>query len=264
MKTEAFEPVIARESAEQIANIALEFGRLLMETGASARNVDEITAQVAAGLGAEHVDVRVGYASLAITISLAPYSITRIRKVGPLGVNQRLYHALRVTAAQIEAGGFTVAQARKEMDRLLRATPRHPDWVVAIAVGVACAAFGRLLDVDWAGVGPILVAAALGQIVRRQLAVHKFNVFFSTAMVAFLASTLCGILARLAGSQTVAKDMIGPVLLLVPGIPAFNAQFDILEGRPSLGSARAVWVTLILAFMTLGVWMARGLLGEGR
>jgi uncharacterized membrane protein YjjP (DUF1212 family) len=33
--------------------------------------------------------------------------------------------------------------------------------------------------------------------------------------------------------------MIAPVLLLVPGVPAFNAQYDILEGRPTLGSARA-------------------------
>jgi len=146
----------------------------------------------------------------------------------------------------------------------VRASPRHPDWVVVLAVGVACAAFGRLLDVDWAGVGPILAAAALGQIVRHQLASHKINVFLSTAVVAFLASTLCGLGAQWAGSQTVARDMIGPVLLLVPGVPAFNAQFDILEGRPTLGSARTVWVAVNLVFITVGVWLARGLLGEGR
>jgi len=264
MKTELLQPVLGRESLEEIAMVALEFGRLLMETGASARNVEEITGQVAAGLGAERMDARVGYASLAITIGIGPDWITRMRKVGPLGVNQRLYHALRATAAEMERGGFTVAQARAEVDRLLRASPRHPDWVVALAVGVACAAFGRLLDVDWAGVGPIFAAAALGQIVRRQLALHNVNVFLSTTLVAFLASTLCGLGARWAGSQTVARDMIAPVLLLVPGVPAFNAQLDILEGRPTLGSARAVWVAVTLVFMTVGVWLARGLLGEGR
>jgi uncharacterized membrane protein YjjP (DUF1212 family) len=264
MKTELLQPVLGRESLEEIAMVALEFGRLLMETGASARNVEEITGQVAAGLGAERMDARLGYASLAITLGIGPEWITCMRKVGPLGVNQRLYHALRATAADIERGGFTVAQARDELDRLPHVSPRHPDWVVALAVGVACAAFGRLLDVDWAGVAPIFVAAALGQIVRRQLASHKINVFLSTTVVAFLASTLCGLGARWAGSQTVARDMIAPVLLLVPGVPAFNAQFDILEGRPTLGSARAVWVAVNLVFITVGVWLARGLLGEGR
>jgi uncharacterized membrane protein YjjP (DUF1212 family) len=108
------------------------------------------------------------------------------------------------------------------------------------------------------------VASALAQIVRRQLALHNVNVFISGAAVAFLGSALCGFGARWAGSHTVATDMIATVLLLVPGVPSFNAQYDVLEGRPSLGSARAVWVVVMLVFMTVGVWFALGLLGEGR
>jgi uncharacterized membrane protein YjjP (DUF1212 family) len=258
-------PIEARkpESLEGVAMVALDFGRILMEAGASARNVDEITAEVAVGLGAERIDLRVGYASLAITICVGSDGITRMCRVGALGVNQSLCHALRTTAAAIGRGGFTVAEARTELDRLVCASPCHSDWVVAVAVGVACAAFGRLLGVDWLGVGPIFVASALGQIVRRQLTLRKVNVFLSTAAVAFLASTLCGLGARWAGSETLGKDMVVAVLLLVPGVPAFNAQLDILEGRPTLGSARAVWVAVILVFMTAGVWFAGALLGEG-
>ena len=73
--------------------VALEFGQVLMETGSSARNVERITGQVAAGPGAERVDARVGHASLAITISIRPDWVTRMRKVNPLSVSQRLYHA---------------------------------------------------------------------------------------------------------------------------------------------------------------------------
>ena len=85
MKPELLEPARGRESLEEIATVALEFGRLLMETGASARNVEEITGQVAAGLGAERIDARVGYASLAITLGIGPDWITCMRKVGPPG-----------------------------------------------------------------------------------------------------------------------------------------------------------------------------------
>jgi uncharacterized membrane protein YjjP (DUF1212 family) len=252
------------ESLEEIAMLALEFGRLLMEAGASARHVEEITAQVAVGLGAERVDLRVGYASLAITIRIGSDGITRMRKVGPLGVNQSLDHALRTAAARIERGGFSVAEVRAELDCLVHACPRHPDWVVAAAVGVACAAFGRLLGAAWADAGPIFAAAALGQMVRRQLALRHVNVFLSATAVAFLGSTLCGVGARWVGSHTVARDMTVAVLLLVPGVPSLNAQNDILEGRPTLGSARAIWVAVILVFITAGLWLAQGLLGEGR
>jgi uncharacterized membrane protein YjjP (DUF1212 family) len=252
------------QSLEEIAMLALEFGRLVMEAGASARLVEEIATQVVFGLGAERMDLRVGYASLAITAGIGREGITRMCKVGPLGVNQRLHHALRTAAAQIGRGEFTVAEARAELDRLLRATSRHPPWFVALSVGVACAAFGRLLGVDWTGVGPIFAAAAFGQWVRSQLALHNVNVFVSTTAVAFLGSTLAGLGGRWAGSQTVAVNMAAAVLLLVPGVPALNAQNDILEGRPTLGSARAVWVTVILIFTAVGVWFAQGLLGEGR
>jgi uncharacterized membrane protein YjjP (DUF1212 family) len=57
--------------------------------------------------------------------------------------------------------------------------------------------------------------------------------------------------------------MIATDLLLVPGVPAFNAQYDILEGRPTLGSARALWVVVMLLFMTVGIWLAQGLVVEG-
>jgi len=244
--------------------VSLEFARLLMEAGASARHVDEVTAQVAAGLGSERVDLRIGYASLTITLGVGTSAVTRMCKVAALGVNESLYRRLSEAAARIRQGGFTVSKAHTELTRLLQDSRRHPDWVIAVAVGLACAAFGRLMGVDWAGVGPIFVAAAFAQMVRRQLALHKINVFISTAVVAFLGASLCGFAARWVGSHTVPTDMIATVLLLVPGVPSFNAQYDILEGRPTLGSARAVWVVVMLIFMTLGVWFAQGVLGEGR
>lgn len=254
----------ARPPLEEIAMAALEFGRILMESGASGHFVDAITAQVARGLGADRVDLRIGYASLAITIGIGPEGITRMRKVGPLGVNQRLDHALWALADRVERGELTLAQTRAELDRVVRETPRHTGWFVAVSVGLACAAFGRLLGVDWAGVGPVFIAATIGQAVRRQLALRHVNVFISATIIAFLGAVLGGIGARWAGSRTVDTAMTAAVLLLVPGVPSLNAQNDILEGRPTLGSARAVWVGVILVFITAGVWLGQALLGEGR
>ena len=244
--------------------LAMEFGRLLMESGASARIVDEISTQVARGLGAERVDLRVGYASLAITVGIGPDGITRMRKVGALGVNQRLDHALRQLAARIENGEVSAPASRAELAQLIRESPRHPDWLVDAAAGVACASFGRLLGVDWAAVVPIFAAAALGQHLRLQLASHRVNIFLNTALVSFATLALSGLTARWTGSQTVDMAMIAAVLLLIPGVPSLNAQNDILEGHPTLGSARAVWVVVMVVFLTVGVWLGQMVLGEGR
>lgn len=246
---------------EPIAMVALDAGRMSMEAGASAQNVDDIVARVARGLGAERVDLRIGYASLAITIGIGDNGITRMRKVGHLGVNQRVEQALQELAGRIEQGELTEAEARAGLERVAK-TPRHSSVAMAVAVGFACAAFGRLLGADWLATGPIFVASALGQYVRRDLLTRHVNVFIAAAVVAFLSSLLGGLGARWAGSETVATAMIASILLLVPGVPSLNAQNDILEGRPTLGSARAVWVAVLLIFVTAGLWLGQVVLAE--
>ncbi|HLP78859.1 MAG TPA: threonine/serine exporter family protein [Candidatus Paceibacterota bacterium] len=255
---------VTTPNLEPIAMAALEAGRLLMEAGASARGVEEIVATVALGLGVDRVDLRIGYASLAITIGIGDSGITRMRKVGHIGVNQSLDQELRHLAQRVECGGMTAADVEAEMDRLVKSTPRHSRIVMAIAVGLACASFGRLLKVDWAGTGPVFLAATIGQYIRRELAGRHFNPFLNASFISFVSSVLGGIGARLAGSNTVATAMIASILLLVPGVPSLNAQNDILEGRPTLGSARAVWVAVILIFITAGLWLGQVVIAEGR
>jgi uncharacterized membrane protein YjjP (DUF1212 family) len=253
---------IDRPELEEIAMLSLEFGRTIMEAGAGARIVDEIVGTVARGLGAERVDLRIGYASLAITVGIGPEGITRMRKVGALGVNQRLDHSLRELAEGLRRGELNAAAARSRLEHLAQDSPRHPGWLVDVAVGAACACFGRLLGLDWAGLGPVFLATALGQCLRRQLAARHVNVFIAATLVAFTTSALSGLGARLLGSLTVDTAMIASVLLLVPGVPVLNAQNDILEGRPTLGSARVVWVGVILVFLTAGIWLGQMLLGD--
>jgi uncharacterized membrane protein YjjP (DUF1212 family) len=242
---------------EPIAMVALDAGRMLMEAGASANSIDAIVAKFARGLGAERVDLRIGYASLAITIGIGPNGITRMREVGHLGVNQRLDHELWHLADRVSCGTLNAEQTRAELTRLASKTPRHSTWTMAVAVGLACAAFGRLLKVDWLGTGPVFVAATLGQFVRRDLLERHVNVFICATLVSFLSAALGGLGAHWAGSETVTTAMIASILLLVPGIPSVNAQSDILEGHPTLGSARAVTVAVILIFVAAGLWVAQ-------
>jgi uncharacterized membrane protein YjjP (DUF1212 family) len=261
---DAIENVISEENApapalEPIAMVALDAGRMLMETGASAKSIDAIVAKFACGLGADRVDLRIGYASLAITIGIGPNGITRMRKVGHLGANQRLDYALWQLAERVSRGELTIAHTRAELDRLAIKTPRHSSWVMAVAVGLACAAFGRLLKVDWLGTGPVFVAATIGQYVRRGLIERHVNVFICATIVAFLSAMMSGLGAQLTGSQTVMTAMIASILLLVPGIPSVNAQNDILEGHPTLGSARSVTVAMTLIFAAVGLLFAQAL-----
>ena len=242
---------------EPIVMVALDAGRMLMEAGAGAKGVESVVEAFAKGLGAERVDLRIGYASLAATIGIGPNGITRMRKVGHLGVNQRLDQELRHLARRVASHELSLEQTRAELARIAKTTPRHSSLVMAVAVGLACAAFGRLLHLDWAGTGPVLVAATAGQFIRRELLTRHVNHFICTTLVAVVSSLISGMGAAWAGSQDVSTAMIASILLLVPGVPAVNAQSDILEGHPTLGSARAVSVAMTLVFAAAGLWIGQ-------
>jgi uncharacterized membrane protein YjjP (DUF1212 family) len=180
--------------------------------------------------------------------------------IGPHGVNHRLDFAVRKLVVRASAGGMSPAEIETELARLKRDTPRHPPWLVAIATGAACAAFGRLLGADWPSFLPMLAAAGIGQAIRHWLIGRQINVFVIAAIIGCVAATLGGLGARLAGSHTIELAMMASILLLVPGVPSTNAQTDIMDGYPAMGSARAVWVIMVMVFAVTGLWIAEFLL----
>lgn len=246
---------------EKIAMAALRVARILVECGARVRVVHQGATLVARGLGVEPVGLRTGYASQEITVRSGTNTITRMMTIGPHGVNHRLDHAMRRLAVRVSHGGMTVTEVEAEIDRLEKTTPRHPLWLVSLAVGMACAAFGRLLGIDWLAFGPVFVGGCLGQALRMYLHRRGINTYVLAAVIAFTAAGIAGASARLDGSTTVNLAMMASILLLVPGVPATNAQTDIMDGYPSMGSARAVSVLMVMGFATCGVWLAEALLG---
>jgi uncharacterized membrane protein YjjP (DUF1212 family) len=156
---------------------------------------------------------------------------------------------------------MSVEEVEGAMDRLVKETPRHPLWLVALAVGLACAAFGRLLGIDWMAFWPVFLGGGLGQAVRMLLLRRGLNPFVVATAIAFLASAIAGFGAHLLGSGTANLAMMASILLLVPGVPITNAQTDIMDGYPSMGSARAISVLMVMIFATTGVLIAEWLLG---
>lgn len=254
------DPVILRHrQLEQVALATLRIGQVLMQCGARAQVVRAGCTLVALGLGAEQAETHVSYASIDVTVRDGQNSITRMGAIGALGVNHRLDQAVRRLVRG--ASGMNPDAVVAELERLERTTPHHPRWFVAIAVGLACAGFGKLIGVDWAGFPAIAAAAAFGQIVRQSLWQRGINVFVAAVIVAFVAASIGAVGAHALGSATAYTAMIASILLLVPGVPALNAQSDIIEGDPTLGSARAVSVAMLLIFIVAGVVLAQALTG---
>jgi len=253
------DPAPACFELEQIAMATLDVGRVLTQCGARAQVARTGCRLVATGLGAEQVETRPGFSSIDVTLRRGDDSVTRMGGIGPIGVNHRLDQAVRRLARNV--GGMTPAMLVAEIARLETETPRHPPWLVAIAVGLACAAFGKLIGIDWPAVPAVAAAATIGQYFRHLLLQRSVNVYLVAVIVAFVAASAGAIGAAALGSATAYMAMIAGILLLVPGVPALNAQTDTMEGEPTLGSARAVSVAMVLIFVVAGVVIAQAVTG---
>ncbi|TCT40352.1 threonine/serine exporter family protein [Martelella mediterranea] len=258
------ERLVARQRLlEMQALTALDAGRILMETGAKSAVVRDGIERVARGLGARTVDIRVGFASISVTLGDDVVTSTHMTSVGHHGVNMRVNHKVREICAAAGKGGLSLEELRRRLSEAQLATEKHHRMLNVFAAGLACAAFGRLLGADAPAFVTTLLASMIGQYVRLQMLERHYNPFVVTAFVAFAAAFLSGVGAMFAGSSMIDTSMSAAVLMLVPGVPSMNAQTDIMEGFPTLGSARFVTVAMILVFITVGVGGAHIALGGG-
>ncbi len=213
------------------------------------------------GSGCEATEVVTQHDALVVTVRRGGEVCTQVGPVGEHGVNLRRLQTVSQVAQQVGAGSMDLSTAHTELLRLIGFVPGYPSLIVCMAVGLACASFSRLLGADIAAFVPTLVGAAIGQAMRRTLARSGQNVFLTATLVSLAAALLAGVAARWAGSNDVPIAMFSSILFLVPGVPALNAQEDVIEGHPSLGAARMVRAIALIVFMAVGLSIALAALG---
>ncbi|MGH8048142.1 MAG: threonine/serine exporter family protein [Chthoniobacterales bacterium] len=244
---------------DHVARLALTIGRMLLEWGANARTVHMAIVDAARGFGCDSTEVYCQHAAVIVMLRRGGESCAQMGKVGEHGVNLRCAETLMGLVDRIAAGHLDCDSALAEVESVPLKSGAYPAWFVCVTTGLACAAFGRLLDADWSSFLPILAGAACGQWLRRALLHRKQNIFFIVSLVAFVSALIAGLGGRLVGSGHLDIATTAAVLLLVPGPAVLNALWDAIDGKPNLAAARALRVILILLFMTFGLLAAQQL-----
>ncbi|HEX4084298.1 MAG TPA: threonine/serine exporter family protein [Chthoniobacteraceae bacterium] len=244
---------------DDVARLCLCAGCQMLQTGANGRNVHEAVTDITQALGCDSAEVFCQHAAILVTIRRGPESIMQMSKATEHGVNLRRIQAVRQIIRDLAAGRLDCAAAQAALDQVPRTTPAYPVWLVCLSTGLACGAFGRLLGSDWLAFLPIVAASTGGQWARHEMLHRRHNIFVVAGAVSFLSAALAGLGCRLVHSIHIPIATVAATLLLVPGVAVLNAQVDILEGKPSLATARALRVLYLLTFMALGLVLAQAL-----
>jgi uncharacterized membrane protein YjjB (DUF3815 family) len=146
--------------------------------------------------------------------------------------------------------------------RAISLTPPSPTWIFAVAAAAGATGLAVIFGVEhFAAAALIFVSAGLGALVRRAVAPYHGNEFLQPFSAALLAGIIGGLAVRCELSSSLRLVAVCPCMVLVPGPPALNGSFDLINSRIHLGAARLLFAGLVVLAISTGLLLGLALLG---
>ncbi|MDO5663255.1 MAG: threonine/serine exporter family protein, partial [Brachybacterium sp.] len=251
-------PIPLSDSLTVRSEAAAAVGSLLLSAGMASYRVKWAMARTARALGLDSFVSLVTFTDITATATLNGRYRTRVTQPEHVGVDvdrlartQRFVETLppRITAAEVHA----------RLEQITARSPLHSRAVNALAAGVACAAFSFLNNGGPVEMLCVLIAATLGQAVRRTLQLRHWNHLLITLIAGVLASSVylgaVGVPNALgwipAGHQS---GYVAAVLFLVPGFPLITGLLDVVRSDFSAGIARLAYASLMILGAAASIW----------
>ena len=254
-------PPLEREALRDVIDLSLWAGQLLLQHGAESARIEETVHHLGTGLGADWMDILVSPNAIAATTISGGEFRTKIRRVVAIGVNMQIIAEVNDLSRKVSAGALDRFQVRAEMERIDKLPRQYNRWVIVGMVGLACAAFSRMLGGDWPVFFVTLAAASVAMWVRQELTRRYFNsllVVVGTAFVAGVVASSASIMKWGAQPQTA---LAASVLLLVPGVALINCADDLIQGHLVVGIIRGITGGMVCLGIALGLLLAIRLMG---
>lgn len=252
-------------SLMQKSAVVLRLGALLLAAGAGSYRVKDSMRRAAQSLGLDEHRAQVTFTEITTTAREGEHARTEVIEQRAIGVNSDRIDAVSGLVDRL-LPETDVATLEGALDRVENAPKRYGAVLNALAVALACAAFAFLNDGGPLVCAGVLVAAGLGQLVRRHLQRIRLNPFAITALAAGLSSAVyVGVVQGLESTgyadASHEAGLISAVLYLVPGFPLVTAVLDLVRLDLSAGVARLAYVTVTLLSAGMSVWAVTWIAG---
>ncbi len=165
----------------------LRIGRLALSAGTGSYRVKSHMTRAARALGLDRIAAHVTLTEITATSYRGRSSARSSPRCAPSGSTPTGSRSSKRFSATLPAGA-DLDEVDAELDRIARREPLYGAFLNALWAGIACAAFAFLNHGGLVECGAVLVAAALGQGVRRAMLHRGINQFGVTMLAAAVAS----------------------------------------------------------------------------
>lgn len=250
-------PTARHETLGEVGRVVVAVGTCLLGAGASSDRVERGLQRTAVALGCSRVSALVTLQTLVVTVERDGATWTESAQAPALHVDADRLDRLERLVRQLPAG-VTPGDLTARLQSVLARPPLYPAWLVALAVGVACAGFAGLNGGGAVELTAAFLGASLGQVARAAALRRAVNPFLVVAGAAALsAAVYLGVVALLRQAQIADTSneagFVSAVLYLVPGFALVTGVLDLLRAKVESGLARLTYASTVLVMAALGL-----------
>ncbi|MFO0807624.1 MAG: threonine/serine exporter family protein [Gemmataceae bacterium] len=215
--------------------LLVQAGRLLLEYNESTRAIQHALTTTASALTDDACHVVVSYGSVAVSLGGNTSALVPVRELRYNTAVQARVHAI---LGRVRDGHLEPMAALTELGRVEAETPRHPQWVAILVLGLAATSLAVLLRADTGAAAVAGVATGLGLVVRQALGRRHFSLLTLPLAAALVGAVAGGGAIRLGWTQTPELALVVPALMVVPGPHLINGVLDLIDNYVPMSMAR--------------------------
>ena len=236
------------DKSSEILGLASEAGHILLENGAEISRVEETMERIATYYGEEKEHFFV----LSNGIFTTGKSYANVEFIPIKGASLDKVVEVNRLSRDIEAGKYTLPEARAELDRI-KALPPKRLWVqtigAALGSGGFCAIFGGSLP-DCAAA---LIAGTAAYLSLILLFAPHLSKALANICAGALSTAACIMLGRMGFGEHLGNMMIGTMIPLIPGVAFTNGLRDISNEDYIAGITRLLDAMMVFLSIAIGV-----------
>ena len=244
---------MGRQSDEEVLDLALMAGHILLENGAEIYRVEETIDRICGYYGVNSENAFVLSNGIFLTAGSARESFfAKVQHIPVSGTHLNKVAAVNQLSREIVEGKHTIQDAYRILEEI-RTMPGKKRWMQTLASGVGSAAFCIFFGGTF---GDSLAAFAAGiclYLYVLWLSVPHLSKIVGNIGGGALVTVVCCLLYLMGVGENLNFMMIGSIMPLVPGVAFTNSIRDVADGDYISGSVRMLDALLVFFCIAIGV-----------
>lgn len=247
-------------SIQQCSKLALETGRIILESGGATNRVELMMHKVCNGLGYPDCESFVTPTGIFLSISDGKNELsTSIKRIGQRRIDLgKITEISRVVNCLHSEECPEIAKSKNKSDylatelRRLDAQKPYPMWVSNLCGAATSGFFCLLFGGSWSEFGVALIVGFLVATSLKYISRLPVNNFLMNALAAALIVLISKTIDIWVPFIRLDYIIIGGIMILVPGLQIVNAIRDTMSGDLVAGTARGVEAIVITTAIVAG------------